>query len=146
NLAAGPADIVVILQRPKTRTSHDYRLPFPQFVSCIYCPTFWAVDKLIRFATNGARSIHTMTVLDIFSFKPNDTSHIPGKRCYQLLAEILRAKIPKVVIRYHRDEYRDPWMKQFELPGKEYRFVRAELQTGGSHRTILLQSFHPSLA
>jgi hypothetical protein len=37
-------------------------------------------------------------------------------------------------------------MKQFELPGEEYKFVRTELRTGGNHRTILLQSFHPSLA
>jgi hypothetical protein len=144
NLASGPADVVVILERPKTRTSHEYRHPSPQFVGC--CKTLRAVDELIRFTTNGARSIHTVTVLDAFSFKPNDKSHIPDERCHQLLAEILRAKKPKVVIRCHRDEYRDPWMKQFELPSEEYKFVRTELRTGGNHRTVLLQSFHPSIA
>ena len=82
NLAAGLADIVVILQRPKTRTSHDHGLPFPQFVSRIHCPTLWAVDELIRFAINGARSIHTVTVLDAFSFKPNNTSYILDERCH----------------------------------------------------------------
>jgi hypothetical protein len=105
NLASGPADVVVILERPKTRTSHNYGHPFPQFVGC--CKTLWAVDELIRFATNGARSIHTVTVLDAFSFKPDDKSHIPDERCHQLLAEILRAKKPKVVIRCHRGEYKD---------------------------------------
>lgn len=144
NLASGPADIVVILERPKTRTSHKYGHPFPQFVGC--CRSLWAVDELIRFATNGARSIHTVTVLDAFSFKPNDKSHIPDERCHQLLAEILRAKKPEVVIRCHKDEYKDAWMKQFELPGKEYKFVREEFRAGGNHKTIILQSFHPSLA
>ena len=144
NLASGPSDIVVILQRPRPRTFHKYGHPFPQFVSC--CRTLWAIDEPIRFATNGARSIYNVTVLDAFSFKPDDKSHIPDERCHQLLAEILRAKEPKVVIRCHRDEYKDPWMKQFELPGKEYKFVRTELQAGGNHKMIVLQSFHPSLA
>ena len=136
NLASGPSDIIVILERPKTRASHNYGHPFPQFVGD--CKTLWAVDELIRFATNGARSIHTVTVLDAFSFKPNDNSRIPDARCHQLLAEILRAKKPKVVIRCHRDEYKDPWMKQFELPGEDYKFVRTEFRAGGNHRTIVL--------
>ncbi|PVH73263.1 hypothetical protein DL98DRAFT_387208, partial [Cadophora sp. DSE1049] len=141
NLASGLADVVVILERLKTRASHLYGHPFLQFVGC--CKTLWAVDELIRFAINGARSIHTVTVLDAFSFKPNINSHIPDERCHQLLAEILRAKKPKVVIRCHRDEYRDLWMKQFELPGEQYKFVRTELRTGGNHKTVLLQSFYP---
>jgi hypothetical protein len=110
------------------------------------CKTLWAVDELIRFATNGTQSIHTMTVLDAFSFKPDDKSHIPDERCHQLLAEILRAKKPKVVIRCHRGEYKDSWMKHFELPSEEYKFVRTEFRAGGNHRTVVLQSFHPSLA
>jgi hypothetical protein len=67
------------------------------------CRTLWAVDELIRFATDGARSIHTVTVLDAFSFKPKDENHILDERCHQLLAEILKVKRPKVVIRCHRD-------------------------------------------
>ena len=144
NLASGPADIVVILERPKTRTSHNYGQPFPKFVSS--CETLWAVDELIRLATNGARSIHTVTVLDAFSFKPNDKSHIPDKRCHQLLADIIRAKTPKVVIRCHTGEYKEPWMKPFELPSKNYNFVRKEVPAGGRYQTTILQSFHPSVA
>jgi hypothetical protein len=143
NLASGPSDVVVILERPKTPGSHDYGLPFPQFVYC--CKTLWAVDELIRFATNGARSIHTVTVLDAFSFKPKGESHIPDERCHQLLGEILRAKRPKVIIRCHRDEYKDLWMKRLELPGEEYKLVRKEIQVG-NHSSVVLQSFHPSLA
>jgi hypothetical protein len=144
NLASGPSDVVVILERPKKRKSHEYGLPFPQFVD--RCKTLWAANELIRFATNGARSIHTVTVLDAFSFKPNEESHIPDERCHQLLAEILRAKRPKVVIRCHRDEYKDPWMKRLELPGEEYKFVRTEIQVDGNYSIVVLQPFHPSLA
>ena len=144
NLASGPADIVVILKRPKTRKSHEYGHPFPQFVR--RCKTLRAVDELIQFATNGARSIHTVTVLDAFSFKPDDKSYIPDERCHQLLADIIRAKKPKVVIRCHTGGYNDPWMKHFELPSKEYQFVRKELEAGGNHKITILQSFHPSLA
>lgn len=44
----------------------------------------------------------------------------------------LRAKKPKVVIRCHRDEYKDPLMKQFELPSEKYKFVRTEFRAGGN--------------
>ena len=144
NLASGPGDIVVILERPKTRASHEYGHPFPKFVG--RCRSLWAVDELIRFATNGARSIHTVTVLDAFTYKPDNKSHIPDERCHQLLEDILRAKKPRVVIRCHRDEYKNAWMKRFELPSNEYKFVRTESQVGENHKTIILQSFHPSVA
>jgi hypothetical protein len=144
NLASGPSDVVIILERPRSRKSHDYGPPFPQFVDC--CRTLWAVNELIRFATNGARSIQTVTILDAFSFKAKDESHIPDERCHQLLAEILKVKRPKVVIHCHRDEYNNPWMKRFELPGEYYKFVRAEIQVDENHTAVVLQSFHPSLA
>ena len=144
SLASGPADIVVILERPKTRRSHEYGHSFPKFVDS--CKSLWAVDELIRFATNGARSIHTVAVLDAFTFKPDNKSHIPDERCHQLLEEILKAKKPRVVIRCHRDAYKNAWMKQFELPSNEYEFVRTELQAGENQKTIIIQSFHPSVA
>lgn len=37
-------------------------------------------------------------------------------------------------------------MKQFELPGEEYKFERREIRASGNHRTTILQSFHPSPA
>jgi hypothetical protein len=144
NLASGPSDAVIILERPRSRNNHDYGLPFSQFIDS--CKTLWAVNELIRYVTNGARSIHTVTVLDAFSFKPKERSYLPDERCHQLLAEILRVKRPKVIIRCHRGEYNDPWMKQFELPGKDYELVRREIQLDENHTTIVLQSFHPSIA
>ena len=37
-------------------------------------------------------------------------------------------------------------MKHFELPDEEYKFVLTEFRAGENHRTVVLQSFHPSLA
>src|SRR5277367_1797682 len=54
NLASGPSDLIIILERPNKL--HKYGLRFQQFVD--QCPTLWAVDELIRLATNGPRSIH----------------------------------------------------------------------------------------
>jgi hypothetical protein len=64
NLASGFSDIVIILERP--RRIHKFKNSFTEFVKD--CPTLKAVDELIRLATKGARSIHTVTVLDVFSF------------------------------------------------------------------------------
>ncbi|KAH8802776.1 hypothetical protein F5884DRAFT_803017 [Xylogone sp. PMI_703] len=143
-LASGPSDVVVILQRPKPRKYHNYDYPFPQFVD--HCETLRAVDQLIQYATNGARSIHTVTVLDAFSFKPNKDDDIPDEECHQLLAEILRRKMPKIVIRCHTDEYKDPWMKQFELAREDYKLLRKEIQVDENHTITVLQSFHPAIA
>lgn len=62
NLASGLSGLVVILERPARR---NYRLNFEQFV--LACDTLKAVDDLIIFATDGAKSIYTVTILDAFS-------------------------------------------------------------------------------
>ena len=36
-------------------------------------------------------------------------------------------------------------MKQLELFDEEYKFVREEFRADENHKTIILQSFHPSL-
>lgn len=59
-------------------------------------------------------------------------------RCHQLLADIIRVKRPKVVIRYQVDGYDDSWMKQVELPSKEEKFERKEIKVGGNHKTLIL--------
>ena len=67
NLASGFSDIVIILERP--RRIHKFKDSFTKSVED--CPTLKAVDELVRLATKGARSIHTVTVLDVFSFQPD---------------------------------------------------------------------------
>jgi len=95
NLASGPSDIVVILERPAP--NHNYEATFEEFVSD--CKTLKAVDELIRFATNRARSIYTVSILDTFSFKTRKTWSRPSdEECNQLLSRILRIKKPKVVL------------------------------------------------
>lgn len=51
-----------------------------------------------------------------------------------------------MVIRCHTDGYKDPRIKYFELPSKDYKFIRQEIRAGQDHITTVLQSFHPSLA
>ncbi|CZR49893.1 uncharacterized protein FPRO_16099 [Fusarium proliferatum ET1] len=94
SLASGPSDVVILLERP--HESQTYHGTFGEFVK--RCKTLKSVDELIRFSSKGARSIHTATVLDAFSFKPRDSTPIPSERCHQLIEEILKLKKPKVVL------------------------------------------------
>lgn len=147
NLASGPSDIVIILERPNG--SHDYQAPFGQFVND--SPTLRAVDDLIRLATKGARSIHTVTVLDAFPYKALGNTAIPDEQCHELLGKILRAKKPKVVLCCYSGSYRHPWMQRFQtlqMPAVYYRMERSEvlIESDYTWTTIAIQSFHPSVA
>ncbi|KAH1415213.1 hypothetical protein KXV70_004883 [Aspergillus fumigatus] len=144
NLAAGFSDIVVLLERPRHRRDHKFDVSFEDFVKS--CKTLLALDELIRFATKGARSIYTVTVLDAFSYQPDKYATEQDKQCHEVLAQILRAKKPKVILRCHRGAYCDEWLKQVELPGENYRLGRKEICIVNDHTTVVLQSFHPSCA
>lgn len=96
SLASGPSDLVILLERP--HVSQTYRGTFGEFVK--RCETLKRVDELIRFSSKGARSIHIVTVLDAFSFKPQQAIPIPLERCHQLIKEILKLKKPKVILCY----------------------------------------------
>ncbi|KAM3438188.1 hypothetical protein MY4824_003431 [Beauveria thailandica] len=67
NLASGPSDVMIILERP--RLTHPFSASFDAFVQD--CDTLQAVDELVQFASNGTRSIHTVTVVDAYPFKPH---------------------------------------------------------------------------
>lgn len=141
NLAAGLSDVVIIIERPH---NGNYNTSFDKLVED--CMSLRAVDDLIRFASKGARSIHTVTVLDAFSYQPlKDVTTFDG-RCHQLLADMLKVKKPKVVIRCHTGTYQNEWMRRFELPAKNYKLVRRNVGFDDGHRTIVFQSFHPSCA
>ena len=144
NLAAGFSDIVVILERPRHRRNHKFDVSFEEFVQ--RCKTLLAIDELIRFATKGARSIHTVTVLDAFSYRSDKYATDEDKQCHEVLAQILKVKKPKVILRCHRDAYYDEWLKQIELPGENYQLERKEISIFDGYKTIVLQSFHPSCA
>ncbi|SCO24422.1 unnamed protein product [Fusarium fujikuroi] len=92
NLASGPSDVVILLERP--HKSQTYHGTFGEFVK--RCKTLKSVDELIRFSSKGARSIHTVTVLDAFSFKPQDATPIPSERCHQLIEEVLKLETLKL--------------------------------------------------
>lgn len=140
-LAHGISDVVVILERPRAKT---YDVSFDKFVEA--SDTLRSLDALIRFSTRGALSIHTVSVLDAFSFQENKHRTDSDLDCHRTLADIIRAKKPKIIIRCHRDEYLDEWMRRFELPGEEYRLARQDVEIEDGHLATVFQSFHMSCA
>lgn len=144
NLASGSSDIVVILERPRWHESHNFDVSFGEFVES--SPTLRAIDQLIRLGSNGARSIHTVTVLNAFSYQPSkyweDTS-----RYQQTLKQLLQTKKPKVIIHCHNTLYSDPWMKRFNFLDKpRYRLDRKTIEISHDHEATVIPSFHPSYA
>lgn len=142
NLASGPADLVVILERPAP--NHNYSVSFEQFVTD--CKTLKAVDDLIKFATRGARSIYTVTVLDAFSFKPSKNKAEPSdEKCRDLIAEVLRLKKPRVLLCCWSGTYTDHWVNQFRSLGVGSLHLRDE--TVIKYQTaVIVRSFHPAMA
>lgn len=142
DLASGFSDIVIILTRP--RETHKFDGSFTEFVKG--CKTLQAVDELIRFATKGARSIHTVTVVDMFSFQPDENDTPIDERCHSILAQILKAKKPRVVLCCHSSEsYNNETLKCLETI-KDYGLHRKMAEFAKGYKTDILQSFHPSIA
>ncbi|EWY79391.1 hypothetical protein FOYG_17439 [Fusarium oxysporum NRRL 32931] len=141
NLASGPSDMVILLERP--HKSQTYHGTFGEFVK--RCKTLKSVDKLIRFSSKGARSIHTVTVLDAFSFKPEDSTPIPSERCHQLIEEILKLKKPKVVLCCWNQPCEQPFVAQFKSHGVGTWPFRHQVDIEG-FSTIAIRSFHPAAA
>ncbi|KAF8850020.1 hypothetical protein BDZ45DRAFT_680082 [Acephala macrosclerotiorum] len=100
DLAAGPRDIVIVLERPAW--DHDYMLEFGEFVE--KSPALRALNELILFATKSSRSIFTVSVIDAFSFQakrkvPPQPLHLPSNsECLTLLGKFLRLKQPRIVL------------------------------------------------
>jgi hypothetical protein len=89
------------------------------------------VDELIRFSTKGARSIHTVTILDAFSFKHYTTQVKPSdEECHLLLEKILKAKKPKVVLCCWKDKEEikcnNEFVAQFMSRGVGWQSIRDE--------------------
>ncbi|KPA35189.1 hypothetical protein FLAG1_12139, partial [Fusarium langsethiae] len=141
HLASGQSDLIILLERP--HKSQTYRGTFSDFVK--RCETLKRVDELIRFGSNGARSIHTVTVVDAFSFKPQDSTPIPSERCHQLIEEILKVKKPKVVLCCWKQACEQPFVAQFRSYGVGTWPFRDRVDIKG-FSTIVIRSFHPAAA
>lgn len=139
SLASGPSDLIIILERPHEKQKYD--VAFDRFIR--ECPTLKAVDELIRFGSNGARSIHTVTVLDAFSFAPDKGDLKTTKRCHELIERILRRKRPRVVVCCWKGECENVFVSQFMSRGVGTWPIlhTAEIETSS---TALVRSFHPS--
>lgn len=141
NLTSGPSDLIIILERP--REGQEFHLTFDQFVR--ECPTLKAVDELIRFSSRGARSIHTVTVLDAFPFSPKGPDFIPAASCHQLTEEILKLKRPKVVVCCWNVLCEHPFVSQFKFHGVGTWPLHAQVEIG-TECTTVIRSFHPATA
>ncbi|KAJ6116215.1 hypothetical protein N7523_005896 [Penicillium sp. IBT 18751x] len=144
SLADGLSDIVIILQRPLNRSKHNPKVSFHDFVED--SRTLSAVKELIHFASKGARSIYTVTVLNAFPFQHEACSKDQAKKGHEAITQVLKVKKPKVILRCHCEEYSDEWLKRLELPGREYQLERKEVKITEDHTAVVLQSFHPSCA
>jgi hypothetical protein len=141
DLLSGRSDVLIILERPR---ADRYDVMFNDFVQA--SDTLRSLDDLIRFSTRGALSIHAVSVVDAFSFQKEKDCTEFDLDCHQTLGQIIRTKKPKVIIRCHGEEYKDEWMKAFEFPAKEYRFVQKDVEIEDGHFTTVVQSFHMSCA
>lgn len=144
NLACGLSDLVVILERPYRK--HDYTVSFDQFVRD--CETLVRVDELIKFSSKGTRSIHTVTVLDAFSFKPDrEQSQPPDGACHELIEKILKIKRPQVVLCCWTEGYNcsNSYVRQFTSLGVGRGDILMPV-TFEHSTTTSIRSLHPSYA
>ena len=139
NLASSLSDLIVILERP--RAGQKYDVAFNQFVR--ECATLKALDELIRFGSKGARSIHTVTVLDAFSFTLNKSDSKIAPRCHQLIEEILKLKKPRVIVCCWSGQCDNEFVSRFKSQGVGIWPLRDRAEIGTSSAT-LVRSFHPS--
>lgn len=93
-LSYGLSDIVILLERPYVKS---YRASFDMIVQT--SNTLRAVDELVRFSSRGVRSIYTVTVLNTFPMQPAKNKNRLDGECHGLVAQVLQAKKPKIVLR-----------------------------------------------
>lgn len=139
SLASGPSDLIIILERPHEK--QKYNVAFNQLIR--ECPTLKAVDELIRFSSKGARSIHTVTVLDAFPFTPDRRDLETAKHCHELIEKILRLKKPSVVVCCWTGQCENAFVSQFKSRGVGTWPLQHTKKIWTSS-TAFVRSFHPS--
>lgn len=71
----------------------------PDFVQ--NCEALNQLDQIIRFASKGKRSIYDVTVLDAYTFQPNnkpDRAKVCQAAWFEELWRILKVKQPKIIV------------------------------------------------
>lgn len=144
DLASGPSDLIVILERLLRETSHRPDTTFDGFVNT--CDTLIAVDELLRFASRGTRGIKTVTVVDAFLFQPDKEDQKADLACEKTIKRFLQIKKPKVIIHCTNSNYQSDWMKRFYLGGGSYRVKSQLIDIDEGHHATVIPSFHPSHA
>lgn len=146
NLASGLSDVAIILERP--RENQPYPSNFDEFVQ--ECETLKRVDELIRLGSKGARSIHTVMVLDAFTFSPTPKDPEnpklpltpPDKDCHELIEQIVKLKRPKVILACWQGVCGNPFVLRFKSLGVGTNPILTETVVK-TQTTNVIQSFHP---
>ncbi len=140
-LASGYSDVIILLCRPSD--GHRYSENFKDSVR--HCPTLDAVDKLIRYASRGQRTIQDVSVLDAYSFQPKKDRRDGLKKPWsELLRNILTVKKPKVLLRCWHDEAEcPPELDVFRSQGIGTWPVRDTVEFDGQSVSTIC-SFHPA--
>jgi hypothetical protein len=87
-----------------------------------------------------------VTVFNAFSYQPDKDDHSIDGTCHQILAKLLQAKKPKVIIHCHNSDYSDEFMKRFNFRNSVYRLKREIIKITDDHEAVVIPSFHPSHA
>ncbi|KAK7926854.1 hypothetical protein PG985_003852 [Apiospora marii] len=94
DLASGPSDLIVLVESlPQVL---EYNADLATFVR--ECPMLKAVDELIHFASNGTRSIETVSVLQNIAYPGYDIGVLSMMQADRLVWDIINLKKPKVVL------------------------------------------------
>ena len=139
-LAQGGDDLVILLERPVA--GQDYTLPFEKFIE--NSKTLNAVDELLRFASGGRRSIHNVSIINAYSFKPKAALNPPNKACHDLVKSILQAKLPRAVLGCTGEIDCSHWLGQFCASSPSGKLRTTTIHLDPAKETMFISSFHPS--
>jgi hypothetical protein len=141
-LASGDDDMVILLKRPAN--NHDYSSTFADFIS--QSPVLKVVGELIELASGGSRHISNVCIIDALSFKPKGrvthTQEFSDSNCFDLAAQIIKLKKPRVVLGCCSGIDPEHWLASFGA-GPVGQQPQHQTVNIGDHVCMVLPSFHP---
>ena len=140
--------VVVILERPSSAEQTRYGGGYHSVVS--RTKTLNEVARLIILVTNGALTIHDVTILDAFPLQPyDDFDEGEPNESSKLLYKLLSAKQPDLVISCFKAGDHQGFIRILQHPGvgSESNSRYLPLKVGGiQHEFKKIDAFHPSFA
>jgi len=140
--------VVVILERPSSAEQTRYGGGYHTVVS--KTKTLKEVARLIKLVTNGALTIHDVTILDAFPLQPyDDFDKGEPKKSSKLLHKLLSAKQPDLVISCFKAGQHQGFIRILQHPGVGSRSNNRcfPIEVGKMrHEFRKIDAFHPSFA